>query len=154
MATHSRRRCRAPPHRGHRRLGAVACGVDDAMPLFIFSLPLQRMCSASEAWRSRQHLHLPTDGAKCRGLLGVPTAGWRNAPAYSPRGSTRGSAKLFGRSSLGARTQEHTDLEWFGPPERNTLRPLDGVLFLVTSLSSSQPCFLGPESFSNGRLLL
>ena len=22
----------------------------------------------------------------CRGLLGVPKAGWRNAPAYSPRG--------------------------------------------------------------------
>jgi hypothetical protein len=23
------------------------------------------------------------------GFLGVPTAGWRSAPAYSPRGSTR-----------------------------------------------------------------
>ena len=23
------------------------------------------------------------------------------------------------------------DLEWFGPPERNTLRPLGDVLFLV-----------------------
>ena len=40
--------------------------------------------------------------------FGVPTAGWRNAPAYSLRGSTRGSAKLLGRSSPGARTQEHT----------------------------------------------
>ena len=45
----------------------------------------------------------------CRGLSGVPTAGWWNAPAYLPRGSTRGSAKLLGRSSFGARTQEHTD---------------------------------------------
>ena len=47
---------------------------------------------------------------------------------FPPRGSTRGSAKLLGRSSLEARTQEHTDLEWFGPPERNTLHPLCGVL--------------------------
>ena len=70
MATHSRRRCRAPPHRGRCCLGAVTCGVGAAMPLFIFSSPLQRMSSASEAWRSSQHLLLPTDGAKCRGLLG------------------------------------------------------------------------------------
>ena len=27
-------------------------------------------------------------------------------------------------------TRTH-DLEWFGPPERNTLRPLGDVLFLV-----------------------
>ena len=27
-------------------------------------------------------------------------------------------------------TRTH-DLEWFGPPERNTLRPLGGVLFLA-----------------------
>ena len=65
---------------------------------------------------------------QCRGFLGVPTAGWRNAPAYSPRGSTRGSAKLLGRSSFGSITQEHTDLEWFGPSERNTLHPLCDVL--------------------------
>ena len=62
------------------------------------------------------------------GFWGVPTAGWRNAPAYFPGGSTRGSAKLLGQSSLGAGMPEHTDLEWFGPPERNTLRPLCGVL--------------------------
>ena len=66
----------------------------------------------------------------CRGLFGIPTAGWRNAPAYSLRGSTRGNAKLLGRSSSGARTQEHTSLESFGPPERNTLPPLCGVLHL------------------------
>ena len=67
----------------------------------------------------------------CRGLFGVPTAGWRNAPAYSLRGSTRGNAKLLGRSSSGARTQEHMDFEWFGPSERNTLHPLCGLLHLV-----------------------
>jgi len=70
----------------------------------------------------------------CRGCLGVPTAGWRNAHAYSPRGSTRESAKLFGWSSSGAKTQEHTDLEWFGPPERNTLHSLCGVLSMNESI--------------------
>ena len=81
--------------------------------------------------------------------FGVPTAGWRNAPAYSPRGSTRGSAKLLGRSSLGARTQEHTDLEWFGPPERNTLHPLCGVL----SMNESILCPAGLESLSSSERL-
>ena len=42
-----------------RTEGAVTCGVGAAMPLFIFSSPLQRMSSASEAWRSSQHLHVP-----------------------------------------------------------------------------------------------
>ena len=45
-------------------------------------------------------------------------------------------------------------LEWFGPPERNTLRPLRVVLFLGLwmSLSSASQSSFGPESFSNGRL--
>ena len=52
--------------------------------------------------------------------------------------------------------QEHEntrDLEWFGPPERNTLRPLRVVLLLGLwmSLSSASKSLLGPES-SNGRL--
>ena len=99
-------------------------------------------------------------------VFGVPTAGWRNAPAFSPRGSTRGSAKLLGRSSFRARTQEHTDLEWFRPPERNTLRLLCVVLLLCGNesilcervlervlrpgwiLASAGAFFL----FSNGRL--
>ena len=37
MATHSRRRFRAPSHRGRCRPGAMACGVGDAPPFFIFS---------------------------------------------------------------------------------------------------------------------
>ena len=30
------------------------------------------------------------------GVLGVPTAGWRSAPGYSQRGSTRGSTRRWG----------------------------------------------------------
>ena len=67
MVMHSKRRCHAPPHRGRYCLGTVTCGVGAAIPLFIFSPPLQRMSSASEVWRSSQYLLLPTDGAKCRG---------------------------------------------------------------------------------------
>ena len=44
--------------------------------------------------------------------------------------------------------QEHTDLEWFGPPERNTLRPLEEVLIFVVyesilcrALALTQPEF-------------
>ena len=43
------------------------------------------------------------------------------------------SGKYFGDGAdlaLRQHTRTH-DLEWFGPPERNTLRPLGGVLFLV-----------------------
>ena len=55
--------------------------------------------------------------------------------------------------------QEHKntqDLEWFEPPEHNTLRPLCVVLFLGLwmSLSSASKSPAGPESFSNGRLVL
>ena len=48
---HSRRRCRAPPLRGHCCLGVRACGVGDAALPFIFSSSLQRMSSTSEARR-------------------------------------------------------------------------------------------------------
>ena len=43
------------------------------------------------------------------------------------------SGKYFGDGAdlaLRQHTRAH-DLEWFGPPERNTLRPLGDVLFLV-----------------------
>src|SRR6185312_9215998 len=41
-------------------------------------------------------------------------------------------------------TRTH-DLEWFGPPERNTLRPLGDVLFLVVyNLTSAGP-WLSPS---------
>ena len=51
-----------------------------------------------------------------------------------------------------ARTLE--DLEWFGLPERNTLRPLGDVLLscLWMSLSSALQSFLRLESFFSGRL--
>ena len=43
---------------------------------------------------------------------------------------------------------------WFGPPERNTLRPLRVVLLLGLwmSLSSASKSLLGLDHFSNGRL--
>ena len=48
----------------------------------------------------------------------------------------------------------HGYLEWFGPPERNTLRPLRVVLLLGLwmRLSSASKTLFGPPSFSNRRL--
>ena len=67
---------------------------------------------------------------------------------------TRGSA-IYSSDLLMEQEHKNTrDLEWFGPPERNTLRPLR-VVFLLglwMSLSSASKSLLGPESFSNGRL--
>ena len=68
------------------------------------------------------------------------------------KGGYPGRCKLFFRSTHGART--HQELEWFGPPERNTLRPLRVVLLLGLrmSLSSALRSPFRPESSSNGRL--
>ena len=51
-------------------------------------------------------------------------------------------------------TRTHQELEWFGPPERNTLRPLRVVLLLGLrmSLSYALRSPFRPESSSNGRL--
>ena len=54
------------------------------------------------------------------------TAGWRKAPALAQRVCTRG---LASPSSISLKNMMNTkDLEWFGPPKRNTLRPLCVVL--------------------------
>ena len=63
------------------------------------------------------------------GTLEIPlqtTAGWRKAPALAQRVCTRGLASL---SSISLKNAMNTaGLEWFGPPELNTLRPLCVVL--------------------------
>ena len=60
----------------------------------------------------------------CRGA--ATTAGWRKAPALTQRVCTRG---LASPSSISLKNTMNTaGLEWFGPPERNTLRPLCDVL--------------------------
>ena len=68
------------------------------------------------------------------------------------------SGKYFGDwADLALRQHTRThDLEWFGPPERNTLRPLGGVLFLVVyNLSSAGPLLSPSLSLSSsGRPLL
>ena len=60
MATHSRRRC----------LGAATCGVGAAMPLFIFSSPLQRMSSAPEALDLANACTSPRTAPDVVGFLG------------------------------------------------------------------------------------
>jgi hypothetical protein len=47
-------------------------------------------------------------------------AGWRSAPALNPN-MRRGIGVLLVSFKLGGNTRTHKDLEWFGPPERNTL---------------------------------
>ena len=58
-----------------------------------------------------------------------PTAGWRSAPTYTLRVRTRGLARISPISV--EERDEHSSLEWFGSPERNTLRPLCVVLIVL-----------------------
>jgi hypothetical protein len=53
-----------------------------------------------------------------------------NAPALNPK--MRRGLSVLPITRLGVNTQEHKDLEWFGPPERNTL--LHYVLYCCESL--------------------
>ena len=74
--------------------------------------------------------YLPTFNTSCMGHLlcrgAATTAGWRKAPALAQRVYTRG---LASPSSISPKNTMNTaGLEWFGPPERNTLRPLCVVL--------------------------
>jgi hypothetical protein len=47
-------------------------------------------------------------------------AGWRSAPALNPK-MRRGLSVLLVLLENGKNTRTHKGLEWFGPPERNTL---------------------------------
>jgi hypothetical protein len=47
-------------------------------------------------------------------------AGWRSAPALNPK-MRRGLGVLLDRWSEGEELKNTQGLEWFGPPERNTL---------------------------------
>ena len=83
------------------------------------------------------------------------TAGWRKAPALALRVCTRG---LASPSSISLKNTMNTaGLEWFGPPERNTLRPL--VLYCLPSRESSRELVCAREAFppvspcSSGRAL-
>jgi hypothetical protein len=58
-------------------------------------------------------------------------AGWRNAPALNPK-MRRGLSVLPVTSFVDEHTKAHKSLEWFGPPERNTL--LHCVLYCCESL--------------------
>ena len=73
------------------------------------------------------------------------TVGWRNAPASAQRVSTRGLARIS--SILLKNTMNTAGLEWFGPPERNTLCPLCIVLpcleRVCESLELSSACVCG-----------
>jgi hypothetical protein len=46
--------------------------------------------------------------------------GWRSAPALNPK-MRRGLSVLLVSWKSGENTRTHKDLEWFGPPWRNTL---------------------------------
>ena len=74
-----------------------------------------------------------------------------------PEGGYSGKCKRFLRPTPEARTQRTLkDLEWFGPPERNTLRPLRVVLLLSLwmSLSSASQSLYGLSPSLTGVSLL
>ena len=81
------------------------------------------------------------------GFLGYPQPGGGTHPPIPREG-------VFGKV-LGKHTRTH-DLEWFGPPERNTLHPLGEVLMLVVyeSILCRVLAFTQPEFSSSGRPLL
>jgi hypothetical protein len=58
-------------------------------------------------------------------------AGWRIAPALNPE-KRRGLSVLLVMRLVGEHTRAHKGLEWFGPPERNTL--LHYVMYCFESL--------------------
>ena len=100
-----------------------ACGVEDATPSVI-STSSTRTMGTKKMMKCDQLAPLP--GAPNVVVLQT-TAGWRKAPALAQRVCTQEVASL--RSISPTRTQgTQRDLEWFGPPERNTLRPLCVVL--------------------------
>jgi len=112
----------------------------------------------------RQHVYISTHANDqqsshiwqrcCRGSWRGPQPGGRMHPP-SPRGWLSGEVQaILQIYPWGKNTRTHGYLEWFGPPERNTLRPLRDLLFLGLrmSLSSASQSSFGPETFSNGRL--
>jgi hypothetical protein len=58
-------------------------------------------------------------------------AGWRIAPTLNPE-KRRGLSVLLVTRLVGEHTRAHEGLEWFGPPERNTL--LHYVMYCFESL--------------------
>jgi hypothetical protein len=50
----------------------------------------------------------------------ISPAGWRIAPALNPK-ERRGLSVLLATRLVDQHTTAHEGLEWFGPPERNTL---------------------------------
>ena len=74
---------------------------------------------------------LRSDSGKIPGVVVLQTtAGWQKAPALAQRVCTRG---LASPSSISLKNTMNTaGLEWFGPPERNTLRPLCVVLLALS----------------------
>ena len=81
-------------------------------------------------------------------LEGGPQLGGVVHP-LNPRGWLPGEVQVI--PQIYSWSKNTRDLEWFGPPERNTLRPLRVVLLvcLWMSLSSASKSF---PPLSNGRL--
>ena len=150
--THSRRRCRAPPHRGHCRLGVRACCVGDAALPFIFLSSLQRMSSTSEARRRAKIWPTlacsPRTAPDVVALRGGPQPGGVMHPPNPRRwihGEVQATLQIYPWSN---NTRTHGYLEWFGPPERNTLRPLRVVLLLDLWMNLSFLHQVSPPTFS------
>jgi hypothetical protein len=56
----------------------------------------------------------------------ISPAGWRIAPTLNPK-KRRGLSVLLVTRLVNEHMRAHEGLEWFGPPERNTL--LHGVMY-------------------------
>ena len=99
--------------------------------------PLSSPRRPPEPWRrARDELKpaIPLPGAP-NVVVWQTTAGWRSAPASAQRVSTRGLARI---SSISPKNTMNTaGLEWFGPPERNTLHPLCVVLSCLERVCES-----------------
>jgi hypothetical protein len=63
----------------------------------------------------------------------ISPAGWRIAPALNPK-KRRGLSVLLVTRLVDERTKAREGLEWFGPPERNTL--LHCVMYCLRACGS------------------
>jgi hypothetical protein len=63
---------------------------------------------------------MPSPYLACQMSKSKSPAGWWSAPALNPK-MRRGLSVLLVSRENGKTTRTHKDLEWFEPPERNTL---------------------------------
>jgi hypothetical protein len=72
------------------------------------------------AWHSAPQTGTAQSGGSGAVAEEISSVGWRIAPALNPE-ERRGLSVLLATRLVDQHTRAHQGLEWFGPPERNTI---------------------------------